>query len=124
MSVPNCSLHLVQRIIFAAESAAFLQMRRANEPAIETVGPTVISALVSPGKLPCPLGYHPRATVAAHIVKRADRLIVVTVDDNALTSNFTQEIVAGIRDLIGTPGANPRLAVEALPFITEKFWVG
>src|SRR5437763_9533986 len=100
MSVPKCRLHFVQGIIFPAESTAFVHMRRANEPAIKTVGPTVIPALDAPGKLPCPIGYHAGAPVAAHVVKRTDRLIVVAGDDDALTGNFTQEIVAGIRDLI------------------------
>src|SRR3954470_4146779 len=103
MAIPNCRLHFVQWIIFAAESATFLHVRCADEPAIKPICPAVVSALDSPGKLSRSIRDQAGAPVAAHVVKRTDRLIIVTVDDDALTGNLTQEIVTGIRDLIVTP---------------------
>ena len=70
------------------------------------------------------LKHDPRASVAAYVVKSADGLVVVTVYDDALAGNLTQEIVARIRDLIGAPGAYPRLAIKALQLIAEDFRIG
>src|SRR3954453_5118263 len=124
MPVPNCGLHFIQRIILSAESAAFIHMRRAYKPAIKAISPPVISALDTARKLSSRIGHDPRASVPAYVVKSADGLVVVAVDDDALAGNLTQEIVAMIRNLIGAPGAYPRLAVEPLQFIAEDFGIG
>src|SRR3954466_7865547 len=124
MPVPNRSLHFVQRIILSAESAAFIHMWCTNEPAVKAISPPVISALDTTRKLSSRIGHDPRASVAAYVVKSADGLVVVVIDDDALAGNLTQEIVARISNLIGAPGAYPRLAVEPLQFIAEDFGIG
>src|SRR5947199_4703145 len=72
-------------------------MRRAYKPTIKAISPAVISALDTARKLSSRIGHDPRASVPAYVVKSADGLVVVAVDDDALAGNLTQEIVGHLR---------------------------
>src|SRR5438270_8158352 len=124
MPVPNRSLNFIKWIIFPTESAAFIHMRRPDEPAIKPVRPAVVPALDASRKLSLRTRDHARATMPAHVVKSADSLIVIAGNDNALASHLTQEVVARICNLIGAPSAYPGLAVEALHFVAEDLRIG
>src|SRR5579864_4580463 len=124
MSVPNCSLHSVQRIIFAAEAAALVHVRRAHESPVQPIGPAVVATLYAAGKLSFRSSDEPRAPVPADVVKRAHIVLGIAGDDDALAGHFAQEIISGMGDLFCAPGAYPRLTVEPLHFIPEDFRIG
>ena len=60
----------VQRVVLLAEVRHFVHVRRADQPAVEIVGPGVIRTLDAAGERPARLGAQPRAAVPADVVER------------------------------------------------------
>jgi hypothetical protein len=62
--------------------------------------------------------------MAANVEKRLQRIIPITRNDYAFTRDLAQKIVARRRNLVGSPGADPGFAVEALELVAEEIGVG
>jgi hypothetical protein len=111
-------MNAVKRIVFAAE--AVVCVGSADQAPVESVGPTVIAALDPSGEMPFSAGTDAGAAMPAYVEKRPQRATAVTSNDDAFIGHLADKIVARRRDLTGTPGADPGLAVEAFEFVTEE----
>ena len=82
--------NLVQRVILLAEVRQVVHLGRGDEPSVKVVSPGVIGAADhvregSLGRLA-----EPRATMAADVVKGADRIVVGPGDDHALAGHVAK----------------------------------
>ena len=93
------------------------------EAPVESIGPTVIAALDSPGEMSLGGGADAGSAMSADVEKRAQRITLVPRNDDAFTRDLAQKIVARRWDVIGAPGADPGLAVEAFEFVAEDIGV-
>ena len=66
----------------------------------------------------------PRAAMAAHVEQRMHGAGHVARDDDAVVRDRTREIVAGVRNLIGSPGADPAIDEEALELAAIELGIG
>src|SRR5262249_578820 len=123
MSVPLGRVHLVQRIVLAAEASTLTHVRSAYQLAVQSVSPAVISALNASGEFSFPAGNQARAPVATNVVERLNHVRTVASDDDALARNFSQEVLARTRNLPGSSRAHPRPAVKALKLFTKEFGI-
>jgi hypothetical protein len=62
--------------------------------------------------------------MSTHVEERPHRATPVTSNDDAFIRDFAQIIVSRRWYLVGAPGANPSLAVEAFELVTEEIGVG
>src|SRR5690242_11681600 len=99
-------------------------MRRVGQRAIQPVGPGMILALNSPGELPFLILAQQRAAMAADIVKSANISPLVPRDDDAGVGDAAHEVVAGIGNLGGAPGAKPHIKVNSLHLALEPLRIG
>src|ERR1700720_515076 len=121
VSVPDVRMNAIEGIVFAAE--AVMGMGSADEAPVESVGPTVIAALDPTGEMSFIAGADAGTAMPAHIEKRLQRATRVASNDDTFARNFAEKIVARRRDLVGSPGADPVLAVEAFKFVAEQIRV-
>ena len=122
MSVPDVSMNAIEGIIFATEAVVYV--RSADESPVESISPTVIAALDPSGKTPFGAGTDPCAAMPADVEKRAQRVTaIISRNDDAFTGHLAQKIVARRGDLVGAPGADPVLAIEAFEFVTKEIGV-
>ena len=119
--VPQRGADPVQRVVGLAEVRHFVHVRRADQAAVEVVGPGVIRALDAAGERAVRLGAQLRAAVPADVVERVDGGRAAG-DDDPLAEQLADEEVSRVPDLLGAPGAHPHareqplhLAVEARP---------
>src|SRR3984893_430294 len=111
----------IKRIVFMAEAVTCVGST--DEAPFESVGPTVITALDPSGEMPFGAGTNAGTTMSADVEKRAQRITPVPRNDDAFIRDLAQKIVARRRDLVGAPGADPSLAVEAFEFVAEDIVV-
>ena len=121
MSVPDVGMNGIEGIIFAAE--AVVCVGSADEAPVESVGPTVIAALDPSGEMSFGAGADAGTAMPAHIEKRPQGATPVASNDDAFTGDLAHKIVTRRRDLVGAPGADPGLAVEAFEFVAEEIMV-
>ena len=69
------------------------------------------------------VGADASTAMAANVEKRLQRIIPITRNDYAFTRDLAQKIVARRRNLVGSPGADPGFAVEALELVAEEIGV-
>ena len=119
--VPDIGKNLIQGIIFAAE--AFVGVWSSDQAAVEAVGPSVVAALNPPGKMSFCVGANAGATMTADIEESPQRVISVTCNYDAFTGDVAQKVVARLGNPVGTPGADPVVAVEAFEFFAEEIGV-
>src|ERR1700680_3666629 len=98
-------------------------MRSAKKPAIEPVSPQVIGALNSSAEVAFGLRAHARAAMPAHVIECADRAGCVAHHNEAFTGDLAEEIVAWVRDRIGSTGADPALAEELFHLLAMELGV-
>ena len=114
-------MHAIEGIVFAAEAG--VGMGSADEAPVESVGPTVIAALDPAGEMSFAAGADAGTAMPAYIEKRPQRATPVASNDDTFARDFAEKIVARRRDLVGSPGADPVLAVEAFEFVAEEIRV-
>src|ERR1700690_3152149 len=95
-----------------------------NEAPVESVGPTVIAALDPSGEMSFGAGADACTAMPAYVEERPHRATPVTSNDDAFARDLAHKIVARRGNLVSAPGADPRIAIEALEFIAEEIRVG
>ena len=120
--VPHVAAGPVQRVVVPAEIRR--HVRRCEEASLETVRPVVIRALDAIGEMPLGLLAQPRAAMTADVEQRVNRARPVARDDDALVAERAREVVAGVRNLIGAPGADPAVEIEPLELGAIKVRIG
>src|ERR1700682_910079 len=118
VAIPDAGAYRVQRIVLASE-AWLVHVRRAEEPAIEIVGPAMIGALDASREIPLARRADARAAVPADVVERPQDDRAIAHDDDAFAGKFAQEIIARVGDALGPAGAEPAMEVEA-PHLPAK----
>src|SRR5438105_8229525 len=104
----------MQRVCLLVESFDFMHVRRADQAAIQRVGPRVIGAL-DRFRQPAPRGFaESRAAMAADIVIRAPLAGLVAQDDDALTGDLRQHVIAWICKSGISADADPVVLKDAL----------
>jgi hypothetical protein len=114
-------MNAIEGIIFATEAVVYV--RSADESPVESISPTVIAALDPSGKTPFGAGTDAGTSMPADVEKRPQRVALVSRNDDAFTGHLAQKIVARRGDLVGAPGADPVLAIEAFEFVTKEIGV-
>ena len=94
--------------------------RRADELAVQGVGPRVIRALDRAGELPLVFLAQPGAAVAADVVEGPDLAGAVAQNDDALEPDLTQEVRAGAVEL-GVPKEKYAKAMDYLKANAKTF---
>ena len=102
----------MERIALLVEPFDFVHMRRADQAAIERVGPGVIGALNRFGQPARGRFAQPGTAVATHVVVRATLTGLIAQNDDALAGDFYQEVIAR--------GRERRIAADADPVSTEN----
>src|SRR5579871_6437401 len=113
----------LERIVLAPEAHA-IHMRGAHEPAVERIGPTMIGTQNTRAKCSFGGGTQAGAAMAADVIKGADGGIGVAHDDQAFAREIAQEVVAGVGDDVGAPGAEPAAGEESFNFVLEPSGIG
>jgi hypothetical protein len=80
----------------------------------------VIGTLDTPEKSALRGGAQARAAMAAHIIESADLAARIAGDDDTLSGDVAQEVIAGPRNLASAASANPGLAVKAFELVTKE----
>ena len=106
---------LVERVVPLVEPRDLVHVRRADQRAIERVGPRVVGALNRLGKTSALRLAQPGAAVAAHIVEGAHRAVLTAHDDDALAAGGADRVVPGLGELGGAADADPAPREDALP---------
>ena len=102
----------IEGIVFAAET--ILRVRSADEAAVESVGPAVIAAL-DPSREMSFAPAQMRVPRCRQTLKNArNESLPSRVMMMLSPRNFAQKIVARRRNLIGAPGADPRLGSRSV----------
>src|SRR2546423_2783409 len=111
----------MQRVCLLVESFDFMHVRRADQAAIQRVGPRVIGAL-NRFRQPASRGFaEPRAAMAADIVIRAPLAGLVTQDDDALAGDLRQYVIARICKSGISADADPVVLKDALLLCGKNF---
>src|SRR5262245_10729592 len=120
--VPGLAASSMERIVLLAEFRR--HMRRREQPSIEVVRPRVIGALDATGEMTFRLLAQLCAAVTAHVEQRVDLTRSVARDDHAVVPKRAREVIAGVGNLIGAPGADPAVDVEALQLRAVEIRIG
>ncbi len=124
VTVPNVGLHAVERIVALTKVRHLVHVRRAEEPAVEPIGPRVIRALNAAGECPCRFGAQARAAVPADVVEGVNVPVGRRRHDDAVAVDLSQHVLTGPCDLFHTTGAEPHRSKQGLEFTTEVRPVG
>src|SRR2546425_8298054 len=111
---PRGDGHGVERVVALVEALYVAHVRRADQGAVERVGPGVIGALDRLGEAPPRLLAQPGAPVAADVVERPHDAVLSPHHDEALARDGPHHEVARVRELGGAAGAQPAPAEDAL----------
>src|SRR5439155_22683762 len=104
----------VQRIVPLVEARDLVHMRRADQRAVERVGPGVVGALYRFGQAAALAVAQPGAAVAAHVVEGAHGAILPAHQDDALPRDRADHIIPGRAQLGGAPDTHPALCEDSL----------
>ena len=96
-----------------AEVLEVLGVLGPDEPAVEVVDPGVVGALEADGGAALPL-LDRGATVAAHVVERADHVVLAAHEQQLLAVEVEELEAAGRRDVLDAGGHHPVGADDAL----------
>src|SRR5882724_6489788 len=111
----------MQRIVRLIESQQLIHVRRANQSAIERVGPSMIRALNRSGQLSVSVFNESTSAVATHIVKPVDLAAFVAHNDQTLLRYFSDKIVPGVRELALLPHQHPSRRKNPLLLLRKNF---
>ena len=118
---PECQPDRVERMFRFIEAIDIVHMGRAHQRSIQPIGPGVIRALDGVGELARSLFAHSRSTMTADIVERMDLAFLVTDNDQTLSRNICEQILAWLFQLALMPHAKPFRRKDALSFFGEDF---
>src|SRR4029077_119452 len=90
-------------------------VRRAQQPAVQAIGPAVVRTLDRAGQPARRLLAKPRAAVAADVEERV-KTVPLAHHDQALARHLRQEVVARPRQLLRPAHADPAPREDALRF--------
>lgn len=94
-------------------------MWRAEQAAIQPVGPTVVRALNSSGETSFWRRTQARPPVTADVIESFYRGCITANHNNAFARYLAQEIVAGVGNVAGASGADPTFKKETLDLAAE-----
>src|SRR4051812_46270801 len=95
-------------------------MGRANQPAIDAIGPGVIRALDGLGELPGAFTADSRSTMATHIEEGTQLSIAPTNDDDRLVSDIAHDEGPRARHRAHAADAVPHARKELCPLFIEN----
>src|SRR5580704_6275132 len=95
-------------------------MRRAQQSAVEPVGPAVVPALNPTCETALRGCTQARAPVTADVVKGFDQAGIAADHDNTLAGDLAQEVIARIGNAIGASCADPTLKKEVLQLVAKE----
>src|SRR3954470_5084824 len=122
VSVPHFAAGAVERIVLLRKSRR--HVRRRQQASLDPVGPVVIRALDAIGEMAFGLLAQARSAVPTDVEQRVNISRAAARDDDALVAERAREEVAGVRNLIGTTGADPAVEIEALELGAIEIRVG
>ena len=110
---------VVQRVVGPVEVLVFLHVGRADQLSVQVERPRVVRA---DERLAHALGAldvveELRAAVAADVVEGAQLAGVVAHDEDRLARDVAHDVVAGVRDLLGAPDADPLAPPDLLALV-------
>ena len=110
---------VVERVVRAIELLALLHVRRADQLAVQVEGPRVVRAdeRLARGLRPADVVEELRPAVAAHVVEGAELAGVVPHDEDRLPRDVADDVVAGVRDLLGAADAHPVAPPDLLALV-------
>ncbi len=106
----------MQAIQITLELWAIEDVWRADQPAIQRIGPGVIAALDRAVQMARRLGAESRATVATDVEERAQVALLGAHDDNAFIGDGERAVVAGLGEAVRDPAVDPHPREDALLF--------
>src|SRR5207249_4571834 len=112
VAIPHLAAGAMQRIFFLSELRR--HVRRAEQTAGEVVVPRVVRTLDAIDEVALRISTDSRAAMTADVEQRVNAAVLAARDDEAFGRNRTREVVARIRNLVGAPGADPAIEIEAL----------
>src|SRR3954469_25142601 len=101
-----------------------VHVRRAQQLAVEIVGPRVVRALNAPAELPGLLLAKSRAAMAAGVVERADRAFGIARDDDVVAVDLADEILTGLSRFFRSSNVKPHRPEQAIELAVEQRRVG
>src|SRR6266852_2635403 len=118
-SAPCSGSKRTEAVILFAEIHERFRVGRTNQFSLDAVGPGVVRA--NQGSELFSIGHadNARPSVTANVVKSADVSIVSSNEEEGLVSNFPNEKVPGIRDLVRATDVQPTPEIEPLEFFLE-----
>src|SRR5215475_15844864 len=99
-------------------------MRRAEQTAVERIRPVVIRTSDPRSELAFWSLAEACAAVAADVIGSAHLAGGIAQNDDAFARHIAHEVISGVENRIGPPGAHPVLAIERLQFLFELLRVG
>src|SRR5262249_20664194 len=115
-SLPEGQADREQRMFGLIEPGGLLHVRRAQQSPIQTAGPGVIRTLNMLGELPLWPFAHARPAMTADIVEPMKSALFIADDDQTLSRNLRQQILACLFQLTLVPHTKPFRRKDALPF--------
>ena len=109
----------MQREVRLVEPRHLLHRGRADQPAVDRVGPRVVAALDRLPEMSRLLGAEPRAPVATDVEESVQDSRAVPEDDDRLAGDLPNDEVARLREARGAPHAVPAPREDPLAFLRE-----
>ena len=118
-ALPLGNGHAVKPVLGAVNLVG-THVRRANQLAIESVGPGVVRTLDCALQRAGTGIAQQRAAMAADVVKGTQFAIMVTHDNDVLSGDVGCVVRAGLRDVLGPTNAGPRASEDAVDLALER----
>ena len=97
-----------------------IHVGRAEQPAVQRVGPAMIRALNASAESAFRGRTQPGAPVTADVVKSFDRAGIAANHDNTFARDLAQEVIAATGYAIGAPRTDPTSEKEVVHLLTEE----
>ena len=118
---PECKVDSMERMFSFIEAIDMLHMRRAQQSPIQPIGPGVIRTLDNLGEMPLLRFAHPGPAMTADIVEPVQLALLVADNDQTLSRNLCEQIVACVFQLALMPHTKPFGRKDALSFLCKNF---
>ena len=112
--LPRGEGHAVERELRGVEPRRVAHVRRAEQAAVEGVGPAVVRALDRAAQPARRRLAEARPAVPAHVEERAGASFPIAHDDQALPRRVGQEVIPRLRDLVCAAHTHPAPGEDAI----------
>src|SRR5271154_850381 len=107
VAVPKMGVKFVERVLGTLEGFSMIHMRRAEQAAIQPVGPAVVRALNPAREITLRGGTQARTPVPADVIKSFCAARIAAKHDNTFAGDLAQEIIARVGNAVRASGADP-----------------